>query len=446
MLRMRLALALLLIFALPVSSAHAVGSSGFENASYSAKTVGQANAVVARPQDPSTISFNPAGLVELEGVQFTSGLQALDFRTFHRNNVTGDHVQSDPRITIIPTLYLSINPGELLDNRFAMGVGVNSPFGFQNSYPARDPFGDVGYSNWLRMMATTIAGAFRVTDWLSVGGGAINYYVYDYGQKFSYPNAAVLGIAGTPDGEGEVDAAGYGWGWNLGVLAKWKEVHKFGISYRSRANVKVDGRAEIKGLVLGGAQGFPTFPNFETGITSDIPLPQNFTFGYAYEPSDQWAIEFDVGYTGWSDFNDQDVAFDNPNAVLRGLGSTPRNYDDTWSFHLGGHRRINEKFDLYGGFGFYQAASPKKHVDNIIPDANRYFWSLGTTYNVTDRLDIDFSYLFMLFGTRHISNPQVLAKTGQNVDGRYTSIVHGAFLTLTYRFDMPFEGKKSQTK
>ena len=62
------------IMVLP-AQAWAVGSAGYENASYSARTLSQANAVVARPQDPSTVMFNPAGIGELEGVQANLGFQ-----------------------------------------------------------------------------------------------------------------------------------------------------------------------------------------------------------------------------------------------------------------------------------------------------------------------------------------------------------------------------------
>jgi len=102
--------------------AFAVGSSGFENASFSAKSLAQGNAVVARPQDPSTISFNPAGLMELPGIETNLGLQMYNFRVFHRNQVTGDHNQNNGKLLLIPTLYLTANPGELLDNRLAFGL------------------------------------------------------------------------------------------------------------------------------------------------------------------------------------------------------------------------------------------------------------------------------------------------------------------------------------
>lgn len=269
-------------------------------------------------------------------------------------------------------------------------------------------------------------------------GGAINYWIFDYGQSFNHPNSFVLGIPAA-DGQVRTETSGFGWGWNVGVLLKPHPKHKLGSSFRSKANVHVNGRALIEGLVLGGAQGFDTFPDWQSGLHSDIQLPANWTIGYAYEPSEKWAAEFDFGLTFWGVFKDQDFEFDRPNVTARALGTIPRDYETTLNFHLGGHYQATEKVDLQGGFFFYEAASPKNHVDNFLPDANRYGWTAGTSYKFNDHSRIDFNYLFMLFASRKFSNPSQLGRTGANIDGRFVSILHGAFVTYTFQFDFPFE-------
>lgn len=417
----------------------AVGSSGFENASYSAKTLAQGNAVVARPEDPSTVLFNPAGLVDLPGVQFAGGLQGLDIRTFHSNRVTGDHNQSDGKLLLIPSFYLTANPGELLDNRAAFGLALNAPFGFSSKFPSIGMGRYTGYKNYLKMMATTMAGAVRLTDEVSIGAGATNYWAYKYGQILNYPNANILGTPGARDGKAVLQTDGFGWGWNFGILLKPNPRHHFGFSFRSKADVDVNGLVRIDDLVSGLAQGYDTAPHFQSGAHSQLHLPQNFTLGYAYIPSEKWATEFDFGLTGWKIFKQSDYEFDRNNATLRGLGTIPRDYEDTFSFHWGGHRQINPKTDLEAGFFFYQAAAPKKHFDNFLPDSHRYGWTFGYSYQFTENLSFDFSYLFILFATRSISNPQIPAKGGENIDGRYTSIVHGGLATVRYQFDFPGE-------
>ena len=424
---------------------YAVGSAGFENASYSAKTLSQANAVVARPQDPSTILFNPAGLVDLPGVEVMGNLQGLNMRTFHTNKATGDFNQNLGQLILLPSFFMSANPGKLLDDRVAFGFGMNSPYGLSTKFPSIGMARYTGYNNYLKMIATTMSGAVRITDSLSIGAGATNYWVYKYGQILNYPNANILSTPGLADGRALIETDGFGWGWNIGLLAKPSPKHHFGFSFRSKSDVDVNGQVKIDNLISGLAQGYDTAPHFVSGAHSQLHLPQNFTFGYAYIPSDKWSAEFDFGITGWSIFKDQDYEFDRNNATLRGLGTIPRYYEDSWSFNWGGHRKISDRMDLQGGFFFYQAAAPKKHFDNFLPDANRYGWTFGTSYQVTKNLSLDLNYLFILYARRAISNPQIPAKGGENIDGRYTSIIHGGFVSLRYQFDFPSE-KTSEVK
>ncbi len=423
----------------------AVGSSGFENASYSARTLGQANAVIARPQDPSTISFNPAGLLELPGIETNLGLEMLDIRVYHRDLRTGDHNKNSAKLLLIPSFYLTANPGKLLDNRVAFGLGFNSPFGLSTYFPSIGMGRYTGYKNYLKMVATTMSGAFQITDKLSIGAGATNYWVAKYGQILNYPNANITGVAAAPDGKALLSTDGFGWGWNIGTIYKPAPKHRLAFSFRSKADVNVKGRVVIDDLFLGGAQGYDTFPHFESGAHSQLHLPQNFTWGYAYEPSDKWSAEFDFGLTGWHIFEDQNYDFDRNNATLRGLGTIPRDYQDTWSINLGGHYQVSDRMDLLGGFFFYQEAAPKNHFDNFLPDSNRFGWTFGTSYQITKRARFDFCYLFILYGRRHISNPQIPAKGGENIDGAYTTILHGGFISLNYEFDFPFEKRVKVT-
>ncbi|MBP9866209.1 MAG: outer membrane protein transport protein, partial [Candidatus Omnitrophica bacterium] len=355
------------------------------------------------------------------------------WRTFYKLNSTGDSNHNDFKPITIPSAYLTVNPGSLLNDRLALGVAVNSPFGLSNSYPSVSVGRYTGFKNSLKTLATTIAGSLKITDFLSVGGGAAQYRVFDYGQTANYPNSAV----GAPGGDGLVrtDMSGHGYGWNAGVLIKPFKKHRLGASYRSRANVKVSGRGTIEDLGAGGANFlFPTLPHFETGIHSEVPIPANLTLGYAYEPSKKWSVEADVGITYWGAFKDQDIDFDAPNAVLTSLGTIPRDYKASLSIHLGGKRQVTDKLDWLGGFAFYQAPSPKNHFDNFLPDANRYLWTTGLSYRFKRWWTIDANYFFMLFGTRAISNPQVTAKSGVSIDGKYTSIIHGPMLSCNYQF------------
>jgi len=193
--------------------------------------------------------------------------------------------------------------------------------------------------------------------------------------------------------------------------------------------------ARVEGLILGALQGFDTEPFWESGIHSDVQLPANLTVGYAYVPSDKWAAEVDLGWTMWSVFADQNIVFDRPNATANALGTIPRNFHNSYSLNIGGHYRLNPKMDLLGGVFLYSDAAPTDTFDVVIPDSNRYATTFGMTYSITDKLDYTLTYLAILFERRSISNPGVLAKTGQSVDGEYLTFVHGIMTGFTYRFD-----------
>ncbi len=425
------------------NDAWALGSSGFENASYSAESLAQGNAMVARPDDPDAVVWNPAGLPDLKGVQYSGGLAGINTFTFFTSKATGDHEKNVPQLALVPNSYLTINPGKLMGDRFGFGIGATSPFGLSNRY---DSIGNLaqytGYHNSLKMVAMTLSGGVKLHDQISLGGGAVYYNIYKYAQVLNFPNSFILAPAvgpnTFPDGLARTDTKGSSWGWIASALYKPTKTQRFGVFYRSKTSVDVHGNVKIENinpLLLGT---FPTIPNFQTFVRSEVNLPSNLTLAYAYVPSDRWAVEFDLGYTRWSTFKDQDFSFERPNSVLRSLGTIPRDYNDVWSFHLGGHYKATKKVDLMAGGFFYTAASPKDHFDNVIPDSNRLGGTFGFRYNIFKNTSLDFAYLAMLYTRRTISNPGVFSKTGLSIDGRYTTFTQEFMVNCTIRFDMPF--------
>ena len=428
------------IFSFP-QFAFAVGSSGVENASYSARSLGQGNAVVARPEGPDSILFNPASLPDLPGVQIQSNLEGLAVHTRVKLAGTGDIERSDSPLVLIPTGVMSWNLGETFDNRVGMGFGYTIPFGTKNQYESHSVIGRYqGHKNFLAVGAYTMALGVKVNEKLNIGGSAILYHVQNYDQFFNYPNNFVLKDATQPDGIAETKLRGFGWGWTTGVLFKPVEKHKIGVYYRSKSSIDVHGMVRVTGLVAGDLQGFKTTPFFETTGYTGVQIPPNITIGYAYVPSDKWAVEIDGGWTAWSVFADQDFAFDDGNAVLKSLGTIPRDYDNTLSLNLGGHYRLNPKFDLLAGLFFYQAGSPIEHVDAVIPDSHRFAGSLGLTYNITKRLDFSTTYFGMFFQPRSVGNPEAALRSGLNIDGKYSSFAHGFMTGVTYRFGDQTDG------
>ncbi len=427
--------ALLLVLTLMVpTSAFAVGSGAFENASFSAKSIGQMNAVVAQGDEPAAISYNPAGITQLKGFQAQSSQQFIGVSTFYKGN-NGDSTQSGGTLSYVPTGYMTFNPGRLLNDRLVFGIGSDSPFGLSNKYDSSHPIAHyTGYENAIKMFTVKPTVAIKLHDKLSIGGGPVLYRAFDVSTKFAYPNR--LAVAGLRDGTLRANLNGNTWGWQMGILAKPIEKHQLGFYFRSPIHLRLHGRVRVENGANGALGLGPN--NFETGAGAKMSLPLNMTWAYAYKPTDKLTIEADFGYTRWSIHRRLFINTDPVNAiddaVLAGVAKQGKDFSDGYSIHLGSNYKVNPKWTVMGGTGFYWASIPQEHWTLAIPDSNRLSFALGTGYQFTDWLGLDFSYYAGLNLRRKIDNGKLDA-VGQSLDGRYFSLVHGIYATLSYKWE-----------
>lgn len=419
---------LILAFFFAPKTVLAVGSGAFENASFSAASLGQGNAVVAQGDEPAAISYNPAGVVQLKGVQAQGSGILLGVFT-HRTGTNGDEDQSGSTHSFIPTAYLTVNPGKILNDRLAFGIGSDSPFGLSNRYDSAAPYVHyTGYSNYLKMYTIKPVMSLKLTDKIMVGGGPMYYRVFDFGGVQAYPNQA-LGLP-LPDGQVRINESGNSWGWQLGALVKPTWQHSFGFYFRSPVHMRTRGLIKVENATIGG--------NFETGGDTKIAFPLNMTFGYAYRPTKRSLVEADFGYTRWSTFertyfNHAPVGNSN-DAILNAIGTVDRDFNDGYSLHLGGHYDTTDKLTLRGGSFFFWASVPADHWVPSIPDANRLAFTFGPSYKISKHLTFDASYLAEFALRRKIDNG-ISESLGTSVDGRYFSYIHGVYLTLTYKWE-----------
>lgn len=427
--------ALLLILTLAVpTSAFAVGSGAFENASFSARSIGQDNAVVAQADEAAAISYNPAGITQLKGFQVQSSQQFIGVSTFYKGN-NGDTTQSGGTLSYVPTAYATFNPGRLLNDRLVIGIGSDSPFGLSNKYDSSHPIAHyTGYENAIKMFTLKPVVAFKLHDRLSIGGGPVLYRAFDVSTKFAYPNR--LAVAGLPDGTLRANLNGNTWGWQMGILAKPIDKHQFGFYFRSPVVLRLHGRVRVENGANGALGLGPN--NFETGAGAKMNLPLNMTWAYAYKPTDKWTIEADFGYTRWSIHRRLYIHADPVNAIddqiLRGVGNQDKDYQDGYAVHIGGNYKMTPKWTVMGGAGFYWSIIPQDHWTPAVPDSNRLTFGLGSGYQITSWLQADLAYYVGLNLRRKIDNG-VLDTVGQSLDGRYFSYIHGIYATISYKWE-----------
>src|SRR3954452_22610231 len=109
-----------------LAGASLASASGFGLFQHGARATGQAGAFTARASDPSALTYNPAAITKLPGLQLQAG---LDF-----NNATVDYGSTSGSfsakhiIDFPPAVYLTWKAKE---NPIAFGVGIDAPYWYK---------------------------------------------------------------------------------------------------------------------------------------------------------------------------------------------------------------------------------------------------------------------------------------------------------------------------
>jgi long-chain fatty acid transport protein len=92
-----------------------------------------------------------------------------------------------------------------------------------------------------------------------------------------------------------------------------------GIAYRSSIEHEIEGRATFQNPELPGAFAGLTAAAQDTGARATLKTPDMLSVSVYGEISPKWSLLGDVTWTGWSDFKELRVRFDNgsPDAVTQ---------------------------------------------------------------------------------------------------------------------------------
>jgi len=424
---------IVMLLLVSLNSAYAVGSSGFELATNSARSLGKANAVTADSDEASVIVFNPAGLTKLEGNQLNMGI-ALGVPQFKYEGTNGRlDEESSISVVPIPSVYFSSNtPIEQLK----VGIGANAPFGLQTRYSSDGNFKYTGYMNEIKTISYNLAAAYEFTPWLSLGGSFI--YVESQLKQVGKLNSnfitstVIPGTTGLADAPFELDTDGSGVGWSVGLLLTPAEKHSIGVFYRSSVRIHYKGVFDVDDLqgfilplVFGGS-------SFHTSADADITLPDSLTVGYKYRVNEKLDFEVDLGWTHWSKFDHIDITFGTTNVVLNGLEPVKEGYDDTLSVHTAVSYKMNPTWTISTGYFFYEMAASEANYSNAIPDGERHGIALGLQFN-RKSYSIDLSYVAEFLNAGDIDT-DAGNNNGADIDGKYYGFISIVSIGVSYRF------------
>jgi long-chain fatty acid transport protein len=189
------------------------------------------------------------------------------------------------------------------------------------------------------------------------------------------------------------------------------------VTYRSGFELEYEGDARLGGAPM----AVPPRDDLETAIE----FPHIVAFAYGVELTERLRIEADVEWLEWSSNDALDLD------VNRYTGLIPpelrNDWDDTWTFALGGDYRVNDVWRLYAGYAYLETPVPDGTYVPIVADADRHVFSIGAEWQRAGQT-IGVAYAASVFEDRDVTD-----NVNPGLNGTYTYEAH--LVSVTYAMD-----------
>lgn len=369
-----------------VCAASAAHAAGFMLTEQSAGALGRAYAGVGVDgTDISGVYYNPATMTLHPGTAIQAGFVAVGLDLAYESNDGKITENGQYNTQAIPHGYIS---HQLTDSMW-IGLAMTVPFGMGTEYKDDWPLANRGISAEVLTFDFNPNVAWKVSDKLSLGAGMSIQYA-----------AADLKMQDKPLGlsvNGEVDADSIAWGFNVGVMWSPLENLRFGLSYRSRVNHNADGDFTLSGGdasvddalgMLGLAQGVPY------DATATISTPAWAMATAAWDVNDLLSLYATFRWTDWSSFDTLNIKTSALDRIpgKNGVKTVENHWQDTYLVSVGADLRLTNWWTFRAGIGYETSAvDDPKYRTAIIPDADRLWLALGSSFKATENMQIDVS-------------------------------------------------------
>lgn len=389
-----------------VCAASAAQAAGFMLTEQSAGSLGRAYAGVGVDgTDISGVFYNPATMTLHPGTQIQAGFVAVGLDLAYEGN-NGATENGAANTQPIPFGYIS---HQMTDNMW-IGLSMTVPFGMGTEFDDNWALAGRGISAQVLTFDFNPNVAWKLSDKVSLGAGlSIQYASADL--KMKQYQAADQGIASL---DSEVDADSIAWGWNIGLMWSPLDNLRFGLSYRSSVNHNADGDLTIDNARINGSPITATMAGASEGLarvygsmgvydaSATLATPAWAMATAAWDVNDLVSLYATFRWTDWSSFDELTIKSVTSSTITN-------KWQDTYLFSVGTDLRFTNWWTFRAGIGY--ETSP---IDNpeyrtaIIPDADRWWFALGSSFKATDNLQLDVSAAWLhgtgerdLYGADH---------------------------------------------
>ena len=394
---------------------------GFRNPPDTASTLGRIGGRIAQVDDAAAAFYNPANMVDLARPSvMVSALVGYNHADY--SSAWGGATDTEDPWKALPSLYV-VWPGG--DGQYSLGFAANLPFGRSTEWDKAGYFRySTPYYAELSVYEFSPSFACDLGGGVSLGVGLDIYYSsLDFRQVV--PWSLALGIP-APDGEMKAAGNGTGFGVNAGLTWRMTSSQRVALTYRSPFDIQYDGDLTIEDIPAGAAGMVASTSDFET----KFKFPTIVGLGYGVQLTKTVRVEADVEWLQFSRFDSLDVDAGVNNALLAsaGLSTMRQNWDDTWTFGVGGDWKFAPDWVLRAGYIYLQSPAPNETFMPTMLDVNQSVVSVGLGYKHGPHA-VDVAYALGIFDDRSISDN---ANTAYNGDYEFEG--HLAALSYSYWF------------
>jgi long-chain fatty acid transport protein len=344
----------------------------------------------AAASDASTSFHNPAGMTRLNGKQLmvTGGLLYSTVK-FDPDSDTpipgGDGGDAGGLAPLLGAFYV-----HSLTDDLKLGANIISITGAVLDYD--DDWAGRYLNTEVTLLSVTFNPtlAYRITDWLSVGGGP----------QIMYANLEMKTKVPPPNGTGEVkiDGDDVAFGYDVGALFELGEKSRLGILYQSEIEPEFSGDVKISGGAV----------NADAGTDTKITLARFIRISGYHELNDRWALLGSIGWEDWSAFKNINISTD------RGSQKIPRDWDDTWKFAAGVHFKPVEKWLLQVGFSYDTSPVDSDDRTPDMPMDRQIRYAAGAQYQWSEKLSVGGQFVYADYGDAKIKNDLLKGEYDRN--------------------------------
>ncbi|ACF13132.1 membrane protein involved in aromatic hydrocarbon degradation [Chloroherpeton thalassium ATCC 35110] len=417
-----------LVLLLVVSLTHAAYADGFKIGEQSVKASGMVNAFTAQADKPSAVYYNPAGITQLNGLQFETGVSAFSSSVTFKSAGTsywgtnGETTSADDDVILVPHVYATYK----LNECWSFGFGEYTNFGLGTTWPDdwEGRYITGGVNAEVKTINLKPVIAYQPLKNLSIAVGAdIQNFEVTLEHKIlnvDPTNSANVG----KDLHAKLNGDSWNTGLNFAVLYWITENLKLGASYQTAIEQEIEGAVDISGTHVYAPLQTSLIGSHDA--TAKVELPPFFTMGLAWM-YEKWTVEFDVEWVGWSTYDKLEVESPTLEAVTQKKISSTKNWEDSWAYKLGAQYGLTETLDLRAGVCYDAATAPLSTLDPLVPSQDRWLMSLGAGIELSN-FTIDAAYVLVLDNADEFNN---------NV-GNYAESFGKAYLgNVTGSFDSP---------